>query len=206
MKGATTANPAAVQRTDYFTAACFEHDRGIPLRAAAVRGPRFQPAMTIMTFRHGGPAFARRNGSGANCADSACSTDAATARTASGCGLVRWENGHVALRRLTFEVRGRRRCDARPRPQKMYSVPVAGAWWHAVGAPLDRGVRPRFWRRSNRAKLVLKATRLVRDFAASMKRCLLLDQHDVALLVCDWVVTHAFRHDKGLTFAQLNGA
>ena len=23
----------------------------------------------------------------------------------------------------------------------MYSVPVAGAWWHAVGAPLERGVR-----------------------------------------------------------------
>jgi hypothetical protein len=23
----------------------------------------------------------------------------------------------------------------------MYTVPVAGAWWHAVGAPLERGVR-----------------------------------------------------------------
>jgi len=25
----------------------------------------------------------------------------------------------------------------------MYNVPVAGAWWHAVGAPLDRMVRRR---------------------------------------------------------------
>jgi len=43
---------------------------------------------------------------------------------------------------LTFEVRGRRRRAAKPRPPKMYSVPVAGAWWRAVGAPLDRLVRP----------------------------------------------------------------
>ena len=42
---------------------------------------------------------------------------------------------------LTFELSGRQRHDARPRPQTMYTVPVAGAWWHAVGAPLERGVR-----------------------------------------------------------------
>ena len=44
---------------------------------------------------------------------------------------------------LTFEVRRGRRWDARPRPQKMYTLPVAGAWRPAVGARLDRRVRPR---------------------------------------------------------------
>jgi hypothetical protein len=43
---------------------------------------------------------------------------------------------------LTFEVSWRQRQDARPKPQKMYTVPVAWAWWPAVGAQLDRGVRP----------------------------------------------------------------
>ena len=42
---------------------------------------------------------------------------------------------------LTFEVSWRQRQDARPEPQKMYTVPVARAWWPAVGAQLDRGVR-----------------------------------------------------------------
>ena len=41
------------------------------------------------------------------------------------------------------EVRRGQRWDARPRPQKMYTVPVAGAWWLAVGPRLDRLVRPR---------------------------------------------------------------
>ena len=45
-------------------------------------------------------------------------------------------------RGLTFELRGRQRQDARPEPQKMYTVPVARAWWPAVGAQLERGVRP----------------------------------------------------------------
>ncbi len=45
-------------------------------------------------------------------------------------------------RGLTFEVSWRQRQDARPEPQKMYTVPVARAWWPAVGAQLDRGVRP----------------------------------------------------------------
>ena len=45
------------------------------------------------------------------------------------------------LRRLTFELSGRRRQDARARPVKMYRVPPAGRWWSAVGAPLERGVR-----------------------------------------------------------------
>jgi hypothetical protein len=44
---------------------------------------------------------------------------------------------------LTFELSGRRRQDARPGPVKMYRVPPARAWWPAVGAPLERGVRPR---------------------------------------------------------------
>ena len=46
------------------------------------------------------------------------------------------------LRGLTFEVSWRQRQDARPRTAKMYTVLPAGAWWPAVGAQLDRGVRP----------------------------------------------------------------
>jgi len=57
--------------------------------------------------------------------------------------LLRWPTTMAGVRRLTFEVRGRRRCDARPRPQTMYNVPVAGAWWRAVGGPFGRRVRPR---------------------------------------------------------------
>ena len=52
-------------------------------------------------------------------------------------------NGCMALRCLTFEVSRRRRWDARPGLAKMYRVPPARAWWPAVGAPLDRGVRQR---------------------------------------------------------------
>ena len=46
------------------------------------------------------------------------------------------------MRGLTFELSGRRRQDARPGLAKMYSVPPDRAWWPAVGAPLERGVRP----------------------------------------------------------------
>ena len=45
---------------------------------------------------------------------------------------------------LTFELSGRRRQDASARTEKMYRVPQAGRWWPAVGAPLERGVRPRW--------------------------------------------------------------
>jgi hypothetical protein len=44
-------------------------------------------------------------------------------------------------RNLTFELSGRQRQDARPGPVKMYTVPPDRAWWPAVGAPLERGVR-----------------------------------------------------------------
>ena len=44
--------------------------------------------------------------------------------------------------RLTFEVTGRRRQDALARTGKMYRVPRAGPRWPAVGAPVDRRVRP----------------------------------------------------------------
>ena len=47
----------------------------------------------------------------------------------------------MALRRLTFELSGRQRQDARPGLAKMYRVPPDRAWWPAVGAPLERGVR-----------------------------------------------------------------
>ena len=46
------------------------------------------------------------------------------------------------LRGLTFELSGRQRQDARPGLAKMYRVPPDRAWWPAVGAPLERGVRP----------------------------------------------------------------
>lgn len=42
----------------------------------------------------------------------------------------------------TFELTGRQRRDARPGLAKMYRVPPARAWWPAVGAPVERGVRP----------------------------------------------------------------
>jgi hypothetical protein len=38
------------------------------------------------------------------------------------------------------ELNGRRRHDARPWLAKMYKVPPTRAWWHAVGAPLERKV------------------------------------------------------------------
>ena len=43
---------------------------------------------------------------------------------------------------LTFELSGRRRQDARPGLAKMYRVPPDRAWWPAVGAPVERVVRP----------------------------------------------------------------
>ena len=51
-------------------------------------------------------------------------------------------NKGVFVRGLTFELSGRRRQDARPGLAKMYRVPPDRAWWPAVGAPLERGVRP----------------------------------------------------------------
>jgi len=41
------------------------------------------------------------------------------------------------------ELTGRRRWDAKPGPQTMYRVPAGRAWWPAVGAPVERRVRPR---------------------------------------------------------------
>ena len=48
----------------------------------------------------------------------------------------------LGMRGLTFELSGRQRQDARARVAKMYCVPLAGPWWHAVGAPLEQVVRP----------------------------------------------------------------
>ena len=42
---------------------------------------------------------------------------------------------------LTFELSWHRRWDARPGLAKMYPVPPDRAWWPAVGAQLERGVR-----------------------------------------------------------------
>ena len=49
---------------------------------------------------------------------------------------------HGILCCLTFELSGRRRQVARARAEKMYAVPQPGPWWPAVGAPLERVVRP----------------------------------------------------------------
>ena len=51
------------------------------------------------------------------------------------------DSGESHLWGLTFELSGRRRQDARPGHRKMYTVPCGRAWWPAVGAPLERGVR-----------------------------------------------------------------
>ena len=48
----------------------------------------------------------------------------------------------IVLCGLTFELSWHRRWDARPGLAKMYRVPPARAWWPAVGAQLERGVRP----------------------------------------------------------------
>ena len=53
--------------------------------------------------------------------------------------------GVSELRSLTFELSGSQRQDARPGLAKMYRVPPDRAWWPAVGAPLERGVRPQIY-------------------------------------------------------------
>jgi hypothetical protein len=45
------------------------------------------------------------------------------------------------FRCLTFELSGRQQQDTRLGLVKMYRVPPDRAWWPAVGAPLERGVR-----------------------------------------------------------------
>jgi hypothetical protein len=67
---------------------------------------------------------------------------------------------------LTFELSGRRRQDAKPGPVKMYGVPPARAWWPAVGAPLERGVRPH----SAPARLPYAQARLIFFFEAAQSR------------------------------------
>ena len=57
-------------------------------------------------------------------------------------GRAVWRHANTGtMRCLTFELSGRRRQGARPGLAKMYRVPPDGAWWPAVGAPLERGVR-----------------------------------------------------------------
>jgi len=54
-----------------------------------------------------------------------------------------WSCIGCGLRGLTYKLSGRQRQDARPGLAKMYRVPPDWAWWPAVGAPLERGVRRR---------------------------------------------------------------
>ena len=53
-----------------------------------------------------------------------------------------YPGGMCSLCALTFELSGQQRQDARARAEKMYTVPRTGPWWPAVGAPLERRVRP----------------------------------------------------------------
>jgi hypothetical protein len=48
--------------------------------------------------------------------------------------------------RLTFELTWSQRRDAKPALQTMRACAVARALWHAVGAQVERGVRPHFLR------------------------------------------------------------
>jgi hypothetical protein len=58
--------------------------------------------------------------------------------------LTLFAHRRTIFRRLTFELSGRQRQATRPGPVKMDGVPQARAWWPAVGAPLERGVRHQF--------------------------------------------------------------
>ena len=58
---------------------------------------------------------------------------------------------------LTFELRGSQRWDARPGLVKMYRVPPDRAWWPAVGAPFERGVRPHSRRSADGPNIFEKA-------------------------------------------------
>ncbi len=66
---------------------------------------------------------------------------AAAEARAAGCGRSAQTLRGCILRGITFELSGRQRQDARPGLAKMYRVPPDRAWWPAVGAPLERGVR-----------------------------------------------------------------
>lgn len=45
----------------------------------------------------------------------------------------------------------------------MYTVPVAGAWWHAVGAQLERVVRPHSREAANADRLQTAPESILRD-------------------------------------------
>ena len=68
------------------------------------------------------------------------------------------ERDGVVLCGLTFELSGRQRQDARPGLAKMYRVPPDRAWWPAVGAPLERGVRPHSLRRLEQSHLAVSSS------------------------------------------------
>ena len=83
-------------------------------------------------------------------------------------GRAVWRQGtDLPMRGLTFELSGRRRQDARPGLAKMYRVPPDRAWWPAVGAPLERGVRPHSSAAATNPSFYLLAARWSRDAQAS---------------------------------------
>ncbi len=67
---------------------------------------------------------------------------------------------------LTFELSGRRRQATRPGLARLYRVPPDRAWWPAVGAPLERGVRPH----STPERLRYAQARLILFFDAAQSR------------------------------------
>ncbi len=114
--------------------------------AAQNAGAKRQPPLALgRTTENDGPA--RR---GAHAPDGRC-----TATTRGGCTCCppaelaevaegRRPSTTFALlpARPNVELTGRRRQDAKPGPQTMHRVPAARAWWPAVGAPVERRVRP----------------------------------------------------------------
>jgi hypothetical protein len=76
----------------------------------------------------------------------------------------------MCLWRLTFELSRTQRWDARPGLAKMYTVPPARAWWPAVGARLERGVRPHLAGGASGAKSSAPLCALIYDTRAT---CLL---------------------------------
>ena len=70
------------------------------------------------------------------------------------------ERNAWAFRGLTFELSRHQRCDARAWMAKLYRVPPAGPARRAVGARLERGVRPRC------AKVAIALVELRRRFFA----------------------------------------
>ena len=77
------------------------------------------------------------------------------------------------VRGLTFELSRHQRWDAGPGLATMYRVPPDRAWWPAVGARLERGVRRQFTHHPDRSFGLLPraSARIQRGLRAHCARC-----------------------------------